>query len=516
MKNSFLIISLLTLNSLAIAQSQFLDPSFNGSGYTITELTPYNDKTCEVIVQPDGKILTSGAFRFYNTATGNDSVTSFITRHNTDGSIDLSFNSTGIVYSDLQFSVDLASANMELLEDGEIVIAGTKHLPGTDHICVQKYNADGSKDSTFGNNGEKLVISPDGNYSGSNCLKIQQDGKIVIAGVSYGLLILARLESTGEFDISFGDNGIAAYYEGYPYIFNINFLSDNSIIVTGDSDLYQISIMKFNADGSKNTAFGTNGKKLLKYNFQFENHAYGLAIQPDDKILVSGHSNGLWLLYRINPLDGSLDNTFGSSGAVVNHFSGGTWDVATSVIAMPDNRIIATGRYKKDSYNEKYNIVIIRYLPDGNMDSTFGINGMIEFDFGNRDDQGKSSYIQPDGKIVCVGHTGNTEYTGNDMVILRCSEFSNVNTPEPELKSTFTVFPNPAGKLVNINVTTPCNGIYSLGILSLEGKTIQSYQKKLNAGANQLELSLNNLPCGTYMLVIKGDDFLASQKLLVE
>ncbi len=516
MKNSFLIISLLTLNSLANAQSQFLDPSFSGSGYTIEELTPYNDEAGEVIVQPDGKILTSGLFRFFNTATGSDSVTSFITRHNSDGSIDLSFNSTGIVYSDLRFSVDLSSANMELLADGKLIIAGTKSLPGNDQMCVQKFNADGSKDISFGDNGEKLIVNPDGSYSGSNCLKVQPDGKIVIAGTSSGLLILARLETNGEFDLSFGANGIVSKYEGYPYIYNINFLSDGNIIVIGDSDLYQISIMKFNPDGSANTAFGTNGKRLLKYNFQFENHAYGLAIQQDDKIIVSGHSNGLWLLYRINPTDGSLDNAFGNNGAVVNHFSGGPWDVATSVIAMPDNRILATGRYQKDLFDEKYNFVIIRYLPDGNMDSTFGINGMIEFDFGNRDDQGKSSFIQPDGRIVCVGHTGTTEYTGKDMVIMRYSEFSSVNLPEPEIKSSFEVFPNPASIKVNINVTAPRAGNYSVSIQSINGITIRNSRRVLNAGTNQLEIPLYDLLSGSYILVIEGNDFSVSQKLFVE
>ena len=516
MKNVLLILSLLSFYCLAKAQSQFLDPSFNESGYAIIELTPYNDRTCEVIVQPDGKILTSGLFQFYNTATGTDSITSFITRHNSDGSIDLSFNSTGIVYSDLSFSVELSSANMELLDDGKIVIAGTKRLPGYDQMCVQKFNTDGTKDMSFGEGGEKLIVSPDGYYSGSNCLKVQPDGKIVVAGVTSGLLIMGRLESDGQYDLDFGDNGIVAIYEGYPYIFNINFLSDGSIIVTGDSDLYQIAIMKFNPDGSANTAFGTNGKKLLKYNFQTENHAYGLAIQQDDKIIVSGHSNGLWLLYRVNPNDGSLDNTFGNNGAVVNHFSGGTWDVATSVIAMPDNRILATGRYKKDSYVEKYNIVIIRYLPNGNMDSTFGINGMIEFDFGNRTDQGKSSFIQPDGKIICAGHTGNSEYSAIEMVILRCSEFSNVNTPELQKESTFTLFPNPAGKLVNINITTPVTGTYTIEIQSIEGKFIQNNEEVLNAGFNHLELVLPDLAGGTYIISIKGNDFVASQKMLVE
>jgi len=515
MKNALLILLLLTLCCFTKAQSQFLDPSFNGTGYAIIELTPYNDRTCEVIVQPDGKILTSGLFQFFNTATGTDSITSFITRHHSDGSIDSSFNSAGIVYSDLRLA-DLASANMELLEDGKIVIAGTKYLPDDGQMCVQKFNADGSKDMSFGDSGEKLIVSPDGYYSSSNCLKVQPDGKIVAAGVSSGSLILARLESNGEFDLSFGENGIVAIYEGYPYIFNINFLSDGNIIVTGDSDSYQISIMKFNPDGSANTAFGINGKKLLKYNFQFENHAYGLAIQQDDKIIVSGHSNGLWLLYRVNPIDGSLDNTFGTNGAVVNHFSNGTRDVATSVIEMSDNRILATGRYKKDFNDEKYNIVIVRYLSNGNMDSTFGINGMIEFDFEKREDQGKSSFIQPDGRIVCVGFSGNTEYTGNDMVILRCSGFSSVSTPEMELKSSFTVFPNPANENVNINVTAPKAGMYSVSIQSINGITIRNFRKVLNTGTNYLEIPLHDLPCGSYIIVIEGYAFFVSQKLLVD
>jgi hypothetical protein len=102
------------------------------------------------------------------------------------------------------------------------------------------------------------------------------------------------------------------------------------------------------------------------------------------------------------------------------------------------------------------------------------------------------------------------------MVILRCSEFSNVNTPELQKESTFTLFPNPAGKLVNINITVSLSGAYTIEIQSLEGILVQNNEKALTAGFNHLELVLPDLAGGIYIISIKGNDFIASQKMLVE
>jgi uncharacterized delta-60 repeat protein len=515
MKTVLLVVAFFMVFTYTKAQSQFLDPSFNNSGYKIINLTPYNERTAEVIVQPDGKILVSGVYSFFNFTTGYDSVASFIARYNADGSTDMNFNSGEAVFTDIYTDVYYSTANMELLDDGKILIVGTKSLTDFDQMCIQKFNADGTRDIMFGDYGEKIIYSPNAYYSVGYCLKIQFDGKIVVAGSSGGQLLLARLLSDGNLDPDFGFNGTSLVSNNYPMPYNLGFLSDNKIVVSGDSDAYQIMIMKFNENGTVDSGFGTNGKKLLRYNYHHDNYSYGLAIQDDDKIIVSGHSNGTWLLYRLNPTDGTLDNTFGDNGSVVNIFNQYNDNIATSVIFMPDKRILATGKYKVDPYELRYNLVIIRYMPDGSKDSTFGINGMIEFDFGNSVDFGKSSFIQPDGKIVCLGFTKEMEFEELNMVILRCSEFSNVSQPEAQSQVEMIIYPNPAKNVVNVSIWVPFAGNYNLTLQTIEGKSIQSCQKGLQFGYNTFDYSIDKIPLGAYLLTVTGKNMKAARKLMI-
>ena len=96
--------------------------------------------------------------------------------------LDPNFGVVGKVVHSPDASATTAGSDMALQADGKIVMVGTKKLTGSfTGIIVARYNADGTLDTTFSEDGW-TTVSYGGEYEYGSCLAVQQDGKIVIAG----------------------------------------------------------------------------------------------------------------------------------------------------------------------------------------------------------------------------------------------------------------------------------------------------------------------------------------------
>ncbi len=135
---------------------------------------------------------------------------------------------------------------------------------------------------------------------------------------------------------------------------------------------------------------------------------FGIAVQCDNRVLVSGIVNaggeqGALGIVRFNP-DGSPDTTFGGNSlfAYDPGFYGETaWDIAI----QPDQKIVAVGHVV--GFIGGYDFVVLRLLSDGSFDTSFSGDGVATFDFGEAS-RGHALAIQNDGKIVVVGSTGSS------------------------------------------------------------------------------------------------------------
>src|SRR5262249_5240268 len=150
-----------------------LDTTFGQGGKVTTNFTlNFADSAKGVALQADGKIVVVG-FTFGGTAT-NDNFA--VVRYSADGSLDASFGQGGKVSTNFSgASIDDAYA-VAIQSDGKIVLAGTSNRIGNFDFALARYNSDGSLDSTFGTGG---LVTTD--YSGGNdvaqALVIQADGK---------------------------------------------------------------------------------------------------------------------------------------------------------------------------------------------------------------------------------------------------------------------------------------------------------------------------------------------------
>ncbi len=409
-----------------------LDPTFGNGGKVLTDFGG-QDELGRVAVQPDGKIIASGVTR---TGTGPNKYA--LARYNPDGSLDATFGNGGRVVTVLTNGTENSNALL-LLPDGKIMIAGSIALPSVADFswALVRYNADGSLDSTFGNNG--LVTTNIGpSYDSIGRLALQPDGKIVAAGNTAiprppgeernGDIAVARYNADGSLDPSFGNNGIViSDFGSVPHYFAddataVLLQPDGKIIVAGDSDgggYYDFLVARYNANGTLDATFGNNGFTKTDVGNGFEDGASDAVLQPDGKIVLVGAANRSYasnldfavLRYNAN---GTLDATFGNGGQTVFVLDNLADEEFTSVVLQPDGKIIALG--DSNSSNRR-GFLLARLKTDGALDATFGTGGIVATSFGSNSVQSAALVSQPDGRLVAGGFT--PLYNTGDFALAR-------------------------------------------------------------------------------------------------
>ncbi len=158
-----------------------LDSTFGTGGKVTTALGSYSQINT-LAIQADGKIVAGGLLATSDLG-GNHWIVA-IGRYNADGSLDATFGGGGIVTTD---AVDWRSEakGIAVLPTGKLLItgyAGTITNP-TDFFLIQ-YNSDGSLDTSFGTNGV-VITDIAGDADSSNAIAVQSDGKIIAAGSAF-------------------------------------------------------------------------------------------------------------------------------------------------------------------------------------------------------------------------------------------------------------------------------------------------------------------------------------------
>jgi uncharacterized delta-60 repeat protein len=272
-------------------------------------------------------------------------------------------------------------------------------------ICQTARAADGALDPTFGSGGEKIIQIAAEQRDFAKAVAIQSDGKIIVGGelgdfsLDTNRSVLLRLNPDGSLDESFGSGG-KVINSGQIHLPALVIQPDGKIVTAAATAISGITttfaVVRYNADGSLDQTFGNGG-----YAVNGAGSAQSVILQPDGKIVLVGFlpifRNGSdYLLARFNA-DGSPDQTFGSGGRVTTSFTSGrnSADKALAAALQPDGKIVATG------FATSISAVLIRYNPNGSVDTSFGLDGsVLTPNFGAT---ASRILLQPDGKIVVGG-----------------------------------------------------------------------------------------------------------------
>ena len=161
---------------------------------------------------------------------------------------------------------------------------------------------------------------------------------------------------------------------------------------------------RYNTDGSLDTTFNGDGKVITSLSVVAD-ELTSLALQPDGKIVAGGRSYNDttfddFALVRYTS-NGDLDTTFGTNGIVINDF-GLTYEGISSIAIQTDGKIIAAG-YGEDGIMS--HMLIVRYNSNGSIDSSFDSDGKLYISFGASGYDGVTSMVlQTDGKILVAGY----------------------------------------------------------------------------------------------------------------
>lgn len=270
-----------------------LDPTF-GEGGVVTYGGSENgtDIGFGVAVQPDEKIVVAGEHRV---GTSQDAL---LLRYNHDGTPDATFGTNGVVtYNGGGNDHDVAYA-VSLQNDGKIVVSGSEHNGVNKDALILRFNHDGTRDTTFGINGVFLFNSEADSDDYANFLTIQPDGKILSVGatdngINHDILLL-RLHSNGTLDETFGSGGVVIYNnpaDAYDYAWGIALSSGRKIIISGTSNdglNDNVLVLRFKGDGALDSSFGLNGVVTFYGAGDGNDWGYGLAIQRNGRIVVTG------------------------------------------------------------------------------------------------------------------------------------------------------------------------------------------------------------------------------------
>jgi uncharacterized delta-60 repeat protein len=122
--------------------------------------------------------------------------------------------------------------------------------------------------------------------------------------------------------------------------------------------------------------------------------------------VVGGGSGFIYdfTLVRYLP-NGTPDTSFGNNGIVVTDFGAGTASQVLDLAIQPDGKIVAVGWQFEDGEVPNLSFALARYHSNGALDTSFGGDGRVVTDFGNarRFDEARAVALQPDGRIVVVG-----------------------------------------------------------------------------------------------------------------
>lgn len=493
-----------------------------------------------------------------------------------DGTPDNSFGTSGIATTQFSnASSDAYAIGRQL--DGKIVIAGISAFGGT-NICVARFNTNGTLDNTFGSNGQFKYNY--GSASGISALAIQTDGKIVLGGASaVDKAMLVRLTANGQLDNTFGTGGIAEFQDGFSRVLDLRVIAggkilgmgkavnasnkpvfgvfrrnadgskdsafgtsgylladagdnvtptkmalqpDGKILVTGttflNSTKYDMVITRFTANGAWDTSFGTGGKTITAFS---TGNAYeqgnDLLVQPDGKIVIAGRNSNnnvnSFLICRYKA-DGTVDTGFGTNGITVTPVASGSNDEIKSVTLMADGKIVVCG----NSVTTARKIALARYKADGKIDNTFGTNGIVTTTIANGS-SAEEVLIQPDGKIVIGGWSQGSNGL-RSFVVARYNNTGTSGLPIVQAASIGAkVFPNPiANGTATLTYQLTESQTVATRLLSVEGRHIASFfNEKQTAGEQNQTLEIPvGLPTGLYFLQITTEKGVATMPIEIQ
>ncbi|SVA88177.1 uncharacterized protein METZ01_LOCUS141031, partial [marine metagenome] len=296
--------------------------------------SPKTDAIWEALLMSNGRYAFVGHAGTSTTGSGDDYDCVAVVRE-ADGSLDTSFDGNGKLFVEFNASKSDKCFAGALQSDNKILAGGFVNNSDWD-IALARINTDGTMDTSFGTGGR--VTADLGGGDVIRAIEVQPDGKIVVAGTSANDFFVARYTSTGALDTSFSSDGIHSVDLGASntdQLWGMKLQSDGKIVVAGfDEGSGNWGVARLTAAGAMDTSFG-GGDGIVTTDFGgSDDEAYDLVIASNSKILVGGYTNASGnndMAVARYTSAGVLDTSFSSDGKATADFGSSRNDRAYTI-----------------------------------------------------------------------------------------------------------------------------------------------------------------------------------------
>lgn len=371
--------------SPALGAEGSLDPTFASGGIALKAVGQTGAGASDVILQPNGDILVS-------TSLGGDFA---VLRYLPNGSLDKGFGSAGVAKAAFGSAVASASA-LALGPEGKIMVVGSVAPSGeASEFGVARLNANGTLDTSFGSSGTAVTQPEPGTSVGVESVLVQPNGKILVGG--------------------------------------------SGMVVTYHSDTITGALVRYNANGSLDTGFGSGGKVVggglenvyavgeaesgqifeLPEFAEFSSAGARLASVTPAPITVSSHggddaflANGQAVIAETVGIAKRVTDAraqrFSAGGAPDTTFSDTPFaysstqarDSASAVAIAPSGRVVVGG-----SQFFGTSVLGLGLLnTNGSLDESFGKAGTLTTSI-NGNESINALVVQPNGDVLAAGYT---------------------------------------------------------------------------------------------------------------
>ncbi|MBI2071118.1 MAG: hypothetical protein HYT79_11020 [Elusimicrobia bacterium] len=405
------------------------------------------DEAYAVAIDHLGRIVVAGAS---DNDTSNDLI---VMRFYADGTLDTSFSNgdadgvNGVfVFNGSGNGADEARG-MAIDSSGRILVAGFLTAANQD-AAVWRLSADGILDTTFSNgdaDGVDGVYIYNGAGNGTdqaNAITIDSSGRILVAGFLQSAtnrdMAVWRLSSNGLLDTAFataGEDGVFSYNgagddsdEGNAIVV----LSSGPIIVAGYTERLSatnedMAVWRLNSSGILDTSFSNGDADGINGVFAYDagpddERGQGVVVDSLGRIIVAGYSERLTdgnediAVWRLSA-SGLIDTSFGSSGLFA--VDGGQDDDRGHAVTLDSSgRILVAGFADRASVSNE-DLVVLRILDTGSIDTSFGSSGLFGYEGGIGQDRGQSLVMDPFGRPLVAGFSEAGVIGNNDLTLIR-------------------------------------------------------------------------------------------------
>lgn len=439
------------------------DTSFGNNGYANTgfeTIFSYNNghAVFDSKLQPDGKILVSGALS-----------KNLIKRFNADGSEDVAFNNVS------KYTAETGYINYSAI----VVTYDNKIIVGHSSL-LYKLNDNGTLDTTFGANGALQLTGITGNFS----VLVQNDNSFFVVCNTK----VYKFNADGSVATTFGTYGVVTYSQ---LTFETAILHNDNIYIGGTNGS-DFALLKMLSSGSIDTSFGTNG--LVTTDFSIRNDKITkLLVTSDNKIIALGSSiagtNSVTAAAKYN-LDGSFETSFGILGRLLI-----TQNVLKDAVLQQNNEVVFLTFNNINSSNYYNDFLLTKLTATGQIDTAFGNTGIITTDFGFTAENAKNLLMQPNGQLIAIG-------SNNYILMARYGETALANESFDEVFSSIKTYPNPFINDLYIDFDAPIEQIATYKLYDITGKEIEI--NKIETQQNKVALQMpQHLTTGIYFLQIR-------------